>query len=77
MINLELYRARVGTYKHPNSIRTRQNSHNRNSKLLEMLREGILQFTEKGIKVRAGNVFCWFFSCFIGTPVTNGVVTRK
>ena len=65
MINLDLYRARIGLHRQPNSRRTRQNFRNRNSMLLEMLREGILQFTEKGIKVSAGNVFCCFLFFFI------------
>ena len=56
MIDLALYRARIGLYS--GSKQSKSKYKNRNIILLELLKEGVLHFTREGVKVNTGNVFC-------------------
>ena len=57
MINLEIYRARIGCHA-PHKCKKTRNNDNHNIGLLESM-----------LDVSAGNVFCWFLFCFIYTYV--------
>ena len=61
MIDLELYRARVGCYSHHSAKRIRPDYLSRNSALLEMLILGYLQFTKNGLLCRPAGSVCFVF----------------
>ena len=56
MIDNELFRARIGIFcKSPQGCK-HENNHNRNPILLELLVNGTIKFTTRGIKVSTGTV---------------------
>ena len=57
MINIEIYRARIGCYT-PHKCKKTRNNGNHNIGLLESM-----------LEVSAGDVFCWFSFCFIYTYI--------